>query len=78
MYFSCAIFPVGANNPLNESNEELRLKHLCFNFSSRLCVCRGGGMGVRACVWGVCACDEMTVSFCRLYKRYGLLRDGVP
>ena len=24
---SCAISPVGANSPLNESNEELRMKH---------------------------------------------------
>ena len=28
---SCAIFAIGANSPLNESNEELRGKHLCFS-----------------------------------------------
>ena len=27
MHFLCVISPVGANSPLNESNEELRMKH---------------------------------------------------
>ena len=31
---SCAISAVRANNPLNESNEELRFKQWCSNFKS--------------------------------------------
>ena len=33
---SCDISPIGANSPLNESNEKLRTKHLCFSVVSRL------------------------------------------
>ena len=33
---SCAISPIGANSPLNESSEELRMKRLRFSFFSPL------------------------------------------